>query len=241
MPYYSYIFFDVEATIHAVGNVQLENDKRSFIACVDQHSATVPTQAYATLAFKPGTRFMIMMRAETPEAIQLFVRDLLHTTLGAHLRVAYTLFGMTRPSHYKPPVAADDASGDAHGTDAHAHSAHHEDPKEASSDMPHRYLVVYPFTKTTQWHLTPFEERRATMKAHVSVGRKYSETVSQLLLYAYGIDDHEFIVSYYTDSLADFQSLVMDMRNTESRRETKNDLPIFTCIHMPLAEALTMI
>lgn len=239
MPYHSYIFFDVESTIHSISKEQLEHAKHDFIACIEKHHATVPAQAYATLGFKTGTRFMIQTKSETPDAIQNLLRDLLHTKLGAHLRVTYTLFGATRPSPYKPPAAAADNSN-AGNEVAESHHAH-ENPKEASSDMPHRYLVVYPFTKTTAWHLTPMEERRATMKAHVGVGRKYSETVSQLLLYAYGIDDHEFIVSYYTDNLQDFQSLVMEMRSTESRRETKNDLPIFTCIHMPLAEALTMI
>ena len=79
------------------------------------------------------------------------------------------------------------------------------------------------------------------MKAHVEVGRKHSKKVSPRLLYSYGIDDHEFIVSYQMDDLGDFVQLVMDMRGTESRRHTKNDLPIFTCIHMPLTEALEML
>jgi len=114
-------------------------------------------------------------------------------------------------------------------------------PEPAAVDQPHRYLIVYPFTKTIEWHLLPIEERGAVMKAHVGVGRKWSGTVSQLLLYSYGIDDHEFIVSYYTDKLEDFQSLVMDMRATESRRHTKNDLPIFMCIHMSINEVLEMI
>ena len=79
------------------------------------------------------------------------------------------------------------------------------------------------------------------MKAHVDVGRTFSEKISQMLLYSYGIDDHEFIVSYQMDDLEEFQKLVMAMRETESRRHTKNDLPIFTCIHRPLAEALKML
>ena len=79
------------------------------------------------------------------------------------------------------------------------------------------------------------------MKSHVEVGREHSEKVSQRLLYSYGIDDHEFIVSYYVDDLEDFVQLVMDMRESESRRYTKNDLPIFTCIYMPLEEALDML
>ncbi len=52
---------------------------------------------------------------------------------------------------------------------------------------------------------------------------------------------HSYIFSYQMDSLEEFQSLVMDIRETESRRHTKSDTPIFTCIHMPLSEALEML
>ena len=177
------------------------------------------TQAYGTLAFKVGTRFMLHVNAAAPERIQEFARDLLHTELGRHLQLSYTLFGITRSSQYNPK----------------------HPPKEADWNAPHKYLVVYPFTKTIEWHLLPYDERRAVMQAHVEVGRKHSGKISQQLLYAYGIDDHEFIVSYYMDDLEAFQTLVMDMRETESRRHTKNDLPIFTCVHMSLAEALDML
>ena len=215
-PCHSYIFFDVEKSISTLA--RLEDAKDMFISCIEADS-DVRVQVYATLALKTGTRFMLHINAETPDAIQLLVRDLLHTELGEHLRVTYTLLGLTRPSQYNP----------------------NHPPKEADWDLAHRYLVVYPFTKTTEWHLMPYDERRAVMKAHVDVGRKHSEKISQRLLYSYGVDDHEFIVSYQMDDLAAFQSLVMDMRETESRRHTKNDLPIFTCIHLPLEEALSMI
>ena len=218
MPYHSYIFFDAEPGINTLSETILREAKKSFVDCSSKN-ADVLTIAYSTLALKSGTRFMLHLNAKTPDEIQLLVRDLLHTSLGKHLRLTYTLLGMTRASQYNP----------------------HHAPKESIPDASHKYLVVYPFTKTVEWHLIPYDERRNIMKAHVDVGRKYSTTISQMLLYSYGIDDHEFIVSYQMDSLEEFQTLVMDMRGTESRRHTKNDLPIFTCIHMSLTEALDML
>ena len=218
MPYHSYIFFDAEPSINSLSPAALQKAKKGFAACVTK-SKDARALAYATLALKSGMRFMLHLNAKSPEHIQLLVRDLLHTPLGKHLRVAYTLLGLTRASQYNPKHA----------------------PKESSFDTSHRYLVVYPFTKTTEWHLLPYDERRSIMKAHVDVGRKYSKDISQMLLYSYGIDDHEFIVSYQMDDLEKFQTLVMDMRGTESRRHTKNDLPIFTCIHMPLEQTLEML
>ena len=215
---YSYIFFDTEHSITLLSEAELLEAKRDFMACLEAHP-TVLWQVYATLALKEGTKFVLHFNAETPDAIQIVVRDLLHTLLGVHLRVSYTLLGLTRPSQY---------------------NSHHA-PKESEWGLAHRYLVVYPFTKTTEWHLMPYDERRAIMKAHVDVGRKHSTKISQRLLYSYGIDDHEFIVSYQMDDLEAFQTLVMEMRETEARRYTKNDLPIFTCIHTSLEEALDML
>jgi chlorite dismutase len=222
MSYHSYIFFDAEPSAGMLSVEEFETARQAFATCIEEH-AEIRTLSYSTLAMKVGTRFMLYMSAETPEAIQLFVRDLLHTPLGRHLRISYTLLGMTRPSQYSPKHSVDDT------------------PAESEPDTPHKYLVVYPFIKTIEWHLLPFDERRSMMKAHVDVGRKYSSSISQLLLYAYGIDDYEFIVSYQMNSLEDFQTLVMELRGTEARRHTEKDTPIFTCISMPIMEALKMI
>jgi chlorite dismutase len=218
MPFHSYFFFDIELSIKSLSVAELSAAKESFLLFVSQEK-NVRIQAYATLGFKAGNRFVLVVNAAKPEALQLFLRDALHTTLGTHLRVSYTLFGMSRTSQYR----------------------HAEAAVEMDWDLDHKYLVVYPFTKTIEWHLLPLEERRAIMKGHVDVGREHSEKIAQRLLYSYGIDDHEFIVSYYMNDLEAFVQLVIDMRATESRRHTKNDLPIFTGIHMPLAEALEML
>lgn len=218
MPCHSYLFFDTEPGVAAWPQERLTKAKAEFVTCAESiHD--IRLQAYSTLAFKAGTRFMLHVNAATPEAIQSFAQTLLHTELGKHLRLSYTLFGITRSSQYNPS----------------------RPPKEADWELSHTYLVVYPFTKTVEWHLMPYEERRSIMKAHVDVGRKHSEKISQQLLYSYGIDDHEFIVSYYMNDLEAFQTLVMEMRETESRRHTRNDLPIFTCVHVPLSAALDTI
>ena len=218
MQFHSYIFFDTESSIHQLSPTELVDAKTIFINEIESHSE-INVQGYATLALKVGTKFALHMHAASFDEIQRFVRDLLHTTLGTHLRIAYAMQGIRRTSQY----------------------ASKESPAGSDPEVAHRYLVIYPFTKTTEWHLMPFEERHTIMKDHVDVGRKFSDSISQMLLYSYGVDDHEFIVSYQMDDLEEFQTLVMDMRATESRRHTKSDVPIFTCIHLALDEILTMV
>ncbi|HUO56420.1 MAG TPA: chlorite dismutase family protein [Candidatus Paceibacterota bacterium] len=214
---HGYIFFDIEPSLKTLDLRDLEAIKSEFVALVEAR-ADVYTRAYATLALKARTRFMLHLRADEAKTIQDFVNALMHTALGKHLSITYTLLGITRPSPYNPK-----------GT---------ERPEE---DPARTYLIVYPFTKTIEWHLKPKEERSRIMKDHVGVGKKFNDNISQLLLYSYGVDDHEFIVSYQTESLIDFQTLVMELRNTEGRGYTLRDTPIFTCIRKSVAEALDFV
>lgn len=230
MQYHSYLFFNSLPTLHTLSPderlAQLQ-EWESILNTYTNDPQKTHIEAYGTLGFKTDTRFMLHVQADLPQTMQQLANELLHTPLGQHVHLSYTLFGMTRTSPYKPVKEGAPATK--------------PNPAPAVATQRHTYLIVYPFTKTIAWHLLPMEERRDVMKSHVEVGRKWSGTVGQLLLYAYGIDDHEFIVSYYTDTLEDFQSLVMDMRATESRRHTKNDLPIFLCIHKTLHDALEML
>ena len=214
---HSFLFFDVAETLHVLPKAKRSVYKSAFAKYIRSVSE-VAVDSYGTLGFKAGTRFMFHVRGNDALALQKFTRDLLHTELGAHLRIAHALFGIRRASPYNP--------------------------KDRVSDEPlpqRRYLIVYPFTKTIQWHLLPHEERAQIMKDHVAVGKKYSEGISQLLLYSYGLDDQEFIVSYATDSLADFQTLVMELRRTEARRYTERDTPIFLCTRLALSETLLLL
>ena len=68
-----------------------------------------------------------------------------------------------------------------------------------------------------------------------------AENIRQILVHSFGMDDQEFIVSYETEDLLDFQSLVMALRATDGRVYTLRDTPIFTCVHRPLREALELV
>jgi chlorite dismutase len=89
------------------------------------------------------------------------------------------------------------------------------------------YFIVYPFTKTSDWYLKPREERQEMMNDHMRIGKSYRE-ITQLLLYSFGLQDQEFVVSYETHELGDFSDLVYELRGTQARIYTLNDTPIIT-------------
>jgi chlorite dismutase len=101
------------------------------------------------------------------------------------------------------------------------------------------YLVIYPFTKTADWYMMNREARQGMMNEHIRIGKQY-ESIQQLLLYSFGLQDQEFVVVYETDDLAVFSQLVNDLRMTEARRFTLNDTPVHTAVYRTPEEALSI-
>lgn len=102
-----------------------------------------------------------------------------------------------------------------------------------------RYLVVYPFTKTTEWYLLSPEARQGMMNEHIRIGKQFPE-IRQLLLYSSGLQDQEFVVVYEVDDLMQFSDLVRQLRATEVRRHTLRDTPVSTAVHRTAEEILSL-
>ena len=135
------------------------------------------------------------------------------------LEVKDSLWGFTRPSQYSK-----------------ARSRQEIDP---FSETRKPYLIIYPFSKTTEWYLMSREARQGMMNEHIRIGKGY-EDISQLLLYSFGLQNQEFVVVYETDDLARFSDLVNELRDTEARRFTLRDTPLHTAIYHPAEETLRL-
>jgi chlorite dismutase len=214
MVYHSYIFFTIQDEFKKLTDAQKDTFKKAFLKEIQKENKVI-THTYSTLGLKTNTNIAFWFQSDMVEEIQNFLNKLLHTTLGNYLTISYTLFGVTRPTQYSS-----------------ASSGHLDTTRKGGT-----YLIIYPFTKTKEWHMLDFEKRKELMKGHIEIGRKFPQ-ITQLLLYSYGVDDQEFIVSYETDSLLDFQSLVMSLRADKVRAYTQSDTPIFTCIYKSPEEVL---
>ena len=159
--------------------------------------------------------------AEDSASAQKFFTDYAQATnkIRTYLSPAKMLWGFTKPSQYSK-----------------ARSKQEIDPFEQKRKS---YLVIYPFTKTEDWYLMSRDARQGMMNEHIRIGKQYSE-IAQLLLYSFGLQDHEFVVVYETDDLTQFSDLVYELRDTEARRYTKSDSPLHTAIYHPPAETLAL-
>jgi chlorite dismutase len=101
------------------------------------------------------------------------------------------------------------------------------------------YLVMYPFVKTVSWYLMSRETRQGMMNEHIRIGKQYPE-ITQLLLYSFGLQDQEFVVVYETADLGQFSDLVYELRDSEARRYTERDTPLYTAIYYPPEKTLSL-
>jgi chlorite dismutase len=175
---------------------------------------------YSSVGLEPGVDLLFWRMAPTIDALEKAAAGLLRAGLGRWLTVRHSLIGRVGPSQYvKKPT---------------------EQEQAPLAGEPSRYLVVYPFTKSTDWYLLSREARQGVMNEHMRVGHEYP-MVRQALAYSFGLDSQDFVVAYATDDLAAFGDLVRALRGTESRRSTVSDLPILLGIHRPLEEILALL
>lgn len=108
-----------------------------------------------------------------------------------------------------------------------ARSAQEIDP---FTDEHPSYLVAYPFVKSSDWYMMGRDARQGMTNEHIRLGKGYPQ-IKQLLLYSFGLQDHEFVVVCEMDDLSLFSELVHELRATEARRYTAHDTPIITGVH----------
>jgi len=195
-------------------------ERTSFLEAHARASRRVTTYTYSMIGTRADADLLFWRLGASFEDLEETAADLLRSGFGRWCRVAHSMIGLVRPSAYVKERT--------------------EQEQAMFSGSRSRYLIVYPFLKTTDWYLMPEEDRRRQMAEHIKVGRRYP-MIQQLLAYSYGLDDQEFIVAYETDDLTSFQDLVRDLRGTEGRRATVRDTPQLVGVHRPLDEILDLI
>jgi chlorite dismutase len=190
------------------------------LAVADADATAVRTISYSSIGLEAGVDLLFWRMAPTIDALEESAAALLRAGLGHWLTVTHSLVGRIAPSQYvRKPT---------------------EQEQSLFAGERSRYLVVYPFTKSTDWYLLSKEARQGVMNEHMRVGHGYP-TIRQALAYSFGLDSQEFVVAYEMDDLVAFGDLVRELRSTESRRSTVSDTPILLGIHRPIDEILRML
>jgi chlorite dismutase len=196
-------------------------DGRAFAGAVASAADDgVRSIGYSSIGLEPGVDLLFWQMAPSVDALEAAASRLLRTGLGRWLGVEQSLIGRIGPSQYvRKPT---------------------EQEQSLFAGERSRYLVVYPFTKSTDWYLLTREVRQKVMNEHMHVGHEYP-MIRQALAYSFGLDSQDFVVAYETDDLVAFGDLVRALRGTESRRSTVSDTPILLGVHRPIEEILELL
>jgi chlorite dismutase len=143
------------------------------------------------------------------------------TQLGGYLEASHTFLGMTMRSQY------------VIGHEKDSPHALRSYIKPGGS----KYLVVYPFTKTREWYLRPFDERQRIVAEQIKRVQEYPR-VRMHTVYSMGVDDNEFVIALETDYMEDLVDLAMSLREVENSLHILHDIPRLAAMSVPLEQML---
>jgi chlorite dismutase len=170
---------------------------------------------YSSVGFRPGTDLMAWLVSTSPDDLQALAASLRRTALGRSLELTHSFLGAVRPPEFNPQHTPAFLRG--------------EDPK--------RYLCVYPFVRTPQWYLLPAEERSRLLREHGEMGREFPDVLPNTTS-AFGLNDWEWILAFEADELHRIVDCIRRLRDSETRRYVKDEVPFVLGIRKPLAEAV---
>jgi chlorite dismutase len=106
----------------------------------------------------------------------------------------------------------------------------------------HRLMCFYPMTKSrssdANWYLLTFDDRKRYMAGHAITGRKFRETVKQLITGSIGLDDWEWGVTLFSNDPVHFKRILYEMRYDEASAKFGEFGPFFVGLRMSSEELM---
>lgn len=195
-------------------------DAAAFGQAASRAAERVKTYTYSMVGLRADVDLLLWRLGPSAEALEETAAGLLAAGVGRFMTVAHAMLGLVRPSAYvKKPTVQEQAMFVGERC---------------------RYLIVYPFVKTTEWYLLDREARQQMMNEHIKVGHEFP-SIRINTAYSFGLDDQDFVVAFDTNSLAEFQDLVMRLRETEASRYTVRDTPMIVGVAKSIDDILTSV
>jgi chlorite dismutase len=158
---------------------------------------------------------MMWWVARSPHDIQSLLAEFRRSAFGRELEQTHAFLGVHRP----PETAPDHVPAFLRG----------EEPKT--------YLCVYPFVRTAEWYLLPRERRAELLRVHGEMGREFPDVVPNTTS-AFGLGDWEWILAFESNDLPRLVDCIRRLRESDSRRYVKEEVPFVTGIRKDLSEAI---
>jgi chlorite dismutase len=204
----NFSFFKVDPKWRWLNEIGKEEAAKEFSSLIEVANTKIKVRVYSTLGLRADADMMLWMISDNVEKTQVMTSKVYSTVLGKYLTPSHVFLSASRPSVYSSKIT----------------------PGFMTDEEPMKYVVVYPFVKSREWYLLPFEERKKMMEEHIMVGRKFPQ-VRLNTTYSFGLDDQDFMLAFETPDLAIFQELIMQLRETKVSKYVVRDTPMIVCVH----------
>ena len=213
--FFTFTFYKVDPKWRWLNEMGKDEASREFHELLNAACKRLKIRTYSTIGLRHDSEFMIWTMSPSLENIQVLASKIYTTILGKYIEPTSTYLSLTRKSFYSNQVKL--------GFE--------------TEEEPLQYAVVYPFIKSREWYLLPFEKRKEMMEEHIRVGRKYPE-IRLNTTYSFGIDDQDFMLAFETDNLSKFQNLIIDLRETQVSKYIIKDTPMIPCVLKNIEEII---
>lgn len=151
--YTAYWLYRVDPAFRRLPDAEQRQAKAEFLSVLEKLPAGLRLRgSYSLVGLREDADLMLWVIGPDLDDIQTLAVNLRKSGLGHYLTATQTYIGVVTAARYDPGHQAAFMLGAA----------------------PKKYVSVYPFVKTTEWYLLPFEQRRELMAEHGIVGRRYA-------------------------------------------------------------------
>ncbi|HMG38010.1 MAG TPA: chlorite dismutase family protein [Nitrososphaeraceae archaeon] len=206
--YLNFSFYKVDSKWRWLNDIGKEEAAKELSSLIEVANTKMKVRTYSTLGLRKESDFMIWGISDSLEKIQVLTSKVYGTVLGKYIEASEVYLSASRPSVYSNQVT----------------------PSFMKNDEPLKYNIVYPFIKSREWYLLPFEKRNDMMKEHINVGKMFPQ-IRLNTSYSFGISDQDFMLAFETDNLMDFQDLIIKLRETQVSRHVLKDTPMIVCVY----------
>ncbi|HEU4822376.1 MAG TPA: chlorite dismutase family protein, partial [Nitrososphaeraceae archaeon] len=156
----NFSFYKVDPKWRWLNELGKQEAAKEFASLIEVANTKMKVRVYSTLGLRDDSQLMLWMISGSVEKMQVLTSKIYLTIFGKYIESSKIYLSSYRPSVYSkrskmtPGYLLDD---------------------NKKENEPMKYLIVYPFIKSREWYLLPFEDRMKMMDEHITVGRKFPQ------------------------------------------------------------------
>jgi chlorite dismutase len=168
---------------------------------------------YDVSSIRADADLMVWLHGPDPQKLQWSLRELRRSGLLVNLLPTWNALGVHRDAEF---------------------TANHL-PSFMRGKAPEKWLTVYPFVRSYDWYLLPDDERRTMLSNHGRKGAEFPQVLPNTVA-SFALGDYEWILALEAPELVDLVDLMRHLRQTDTRRHVREEVPFYTGRRIELGE-----